>query len=229
MTLLGQAVVAIWNGIKPELEEEFLNWHVREHIPDRVALPGFQRGRRYMSIDGSPRFFNFYEAESLADLTSEAYMASLNQPTPWTGQVMRHFTQMSRTVCGVVASAGYGAGIVIETMRLTGRVERDRFIAAVIGDVVEPATARNGIVGVHLLEGQSASRAETAETRLRGASESADWILLVEAVRMEAITDLRRNLISDAAITACGADTTIRRGAYGLQFALSRAELRPGV
>ena len=82
MTLLGQAVVAIWNGIDPELEDAFLNWHVHEHIPDRVALPGFQRGRRYMSIDGSPRFFNFYEAETLGDVTSDAYMAALNQPMP---------------------------------------------------------------------------------------------------------------------------------------------------
>jgi hypothetical protein len=225
MTLLGQAVVAIWNGIKPELEDEFLDWHVHEHIPDRVALPGFQRGRRYMSIDGSPRFFNFYEALTLGDVTSDAYMAALNQPTPWTGRVMRHFTQMSRTVCGVAASAGCGAGIVIETMRLSGPVERDGFIAAMTRDVIEPSAARKGIVGVHLLEGQPASHAETAETRLRGASESADWILLIEAVRMDAITELRANLISDDAIIACGAGMAIRRGAYGLQFTLSRFEL----
>ncbi|QDZ12374.1 DUF4286 family protein [Devosia ginsengisoli] len=227
MTLLGQAVVAIWNGIKPELEDEFLNWHVHEHIPDRVALPGFQRGRRYMSIDGSPRFFNFYEAETLGDVTSDAYMAALNQPTPWTEQVMRHFTQMSRTVCGVAASAGCGTGVVIETMRLSSRVERDGFVAAMTRDVIAPTAARPSIVGVHLLEGQSASHAETAETRLRGASESAEWILLVEAARMDAITDLRRSLIGDDAIIACGAGTTIRRGAYALQFALSRSEL-PG-
>lgn len=228
MTLLGQAVVAIWNGIKPELEDEFLNWHVHEHIPDRVALPGFQRGRRYMSIDGSPRFFNFYEAATLGDVTSDAYMAALNQPTPWTGRVMRHFTQMSRTVCGVAASAGCGAGIVIETMRLSSRVERDGFAAAMIRNVIEPAAARQGIVGVHLLEGQAASHAETAETRLRGASESAEWILLVEAVRMEAVTDLRGSLIGDHAVIACGAGTAIHRGAYGLQFVLSRAELERG-
>lgn len=225
MTLLGKAVVAIWNGIKPELEDEFLNWHVHEHIPDRVALPGFQRGRRYMSIDGSPRFFNFYEAENLADVTSAAYIAALNDPTPWTRQVMAHFTQMSRTVCSVTASAGCGAGVVIETMRLSSRVERNGFVAAMTRDVIEPAAARRGIVGVHLLEGQAASRAETAETRLRGASENADWILLVEAVRMDVITELRGNLISNQAIIACGAGTAIQRGAYGLQFALSRSEL----
>ena len=226
MTLLGQAVVAIWNGMEPGLEDEFLNWHVHEHIPDRVALPGFQRGRRYVAIDGSPRFFNFYEAESLAAVTSEAYLAALNQPTPWTEQVMRHFTQMSRTVCGVAASAGCGAGAVIETMRLSSRVARAGFVHAMARDLIAPVSARKGIVGVHLLEGQSAARqAETAETRLRGASESAEWILLVEAVRMDAIVELRGSLISDQALIACGAGTAIQRGAYGLQFALARSDL----
>ena len=138
---------------------------------------------------------------------------------------MAHFTQMSRTVCGVAASAGRGAGVVIETMRLASRIERDRFVAAMARDVIAPVAAQHGIVGMHLLEGQPASQAETAETRLRGASESADWILLVEAVCMDVITELRGNLISNQAIIACGAGTPIRRGAYALQFALARSDL----
>ncbi|KRA47640.1 hypothetical protein [Devosia sp. Root635] len=226
MTLLGKGVVAIWNGIAPGLEDAFLNWHVHEHMRDRVGLPGFQRGRRYVSIDGSPGFFNFYETESLADLTSEAYMAALNHPTPWTGRVIPHFTQMSRTLCRVVASSGRGAGAVIETVRLASRVARDAFIADMTANIIEPAVGRSAIVGAHLLEGQSAAQpVETAETRLRGAGEVADWIMLVEAARHQDIVALRRDLIGDDAIIACGAAPAIRRGAYGLQFALSRTDL----
>jgi hypothetical protein len=226
MTLLGTGVVAIWNGIAPGLEDEFLAWHMHEHMRDRVALPGFQRGRRYISIDGSPGFFNFYEAESLADLTSAAYMAALNQPTPWTGRVIPHFTQMSRTLCQVAASRGCGTGVVIETVRLSSRVGRAAFIESVTANIVEPAAARHAIAGVHLLEGQAAAApVETAETRLRGVGEVAEWILLVEAVRHDDIVALRRDLIGDDTLIACGAGPAIRRGAYGLQFALSRAEL----
>ena len=55
MALIGQGVLAIWNGIKPEAEDDFVAWHVREHIPERVGLPGFVRGRRYVAGTALPR------------------------------------------------------------------------------------------------------------------------------------------------------------------------------
>jgi hypothetical protein len=45
MSLLGRAVVAIWNDIVPEERANFIDWHNREHIPERVAIEGFLRGR----------------------------------------------------------------------------------------------------------------------------------------------------------------------------------------
>ncbi len=49
MALAGRALLAIWNGIAEEAEADFLAWHVREHIPERVAVPGFLRARRYVA------------------------------------------------------------------------------------------------------------------------------------------------------------------------------------
>ncbi len=53
MSLLGKAVVAIWNDILPEGRDNFIEWHNREHIPERVSIPGFLRGRRYIAEQGS--------------------------------------------------------------------------------------------------------------------------------------------------------------------------------
>ena len=39
--LAGEAVVAIWNGIEPDSREQFYDWHVNEHMPERVGIPGF--------------------------------------------------------------------------------------------------------------------------------------------------------------------------------------------
>ena len=64
MSLAGQAVVAIWNGIAPEGRTEFYEWHNREHMPERVGIPGFRRGRRYIAKYGTPEFFTLYEADS---------------------------------------------------------------------------------------------------------------------------------------------------------------------
>ena len=54
MALLGTGVLAIWNNIAPGWENEFLEWHVKEHIPERIGVKGFLRGRRYISVDGTP-------------------------------------------------------------------------------------------------------------------------------------------------------------------------------
>ena len=58
MSLAGQAVVAIWNGIAPEGRTEFYEWHNREHMPERVGIPGFRRGRRYIAKYGTPEYLH---------------------------------------------------------------------------------------------------------------------------------------------------------------------------
>ena len=67
MPLLGNGVLAIWNGIESNAELDFIAWHATEHIPERVALPGFLRRRRYVAADGHPKYFTFYETEQTED------------------------------------------------------------------------------------------------------------------------------------------------------------------
>ena len=64
MSLAGPAAVCIWHDIAPEATDEFYQWHNREHMPERVGIPGFLRGRRYIAIAGAPTYFNLYEADS---------------------------------------------------------------------------------------------------------------------------------------------------------------------
>ena len=64
MSLAGTGVVAIWHDLLPEAKDDFYEWHNREHMPERVGIPGFRRGRRYIAVEGTPEFFNLYEADS---------------------------------------------------------------------------------------------------------------------------------------------------------------------
>jgi len=50
MSLSGSGVIAIWNDITEEGRANFYEWHDREHIPERVGIPGFLRGRRYIAL-----------------------------------------------------------------------------------------------------------------------------------------------------------------------------------
>ena len=109
MSLAGQAVVAIWNGIAEEGRTEFYEWHNREHMPERVGIPGFRRGRRYIAKYGHPEFFTLYEADSAEVLVGQDYLNRLNNPTPWTARVPpTFFRDTSRGICRVKLSLGVG-------------------------------------------------------------------------------------------------------------------------
>ena len=224
MALIGTGVLAIWNGIAAEADADFLAWHMREHIPERVGVPGFLRGRRYIAEDGHPKYFNFYEAETADVFTSPAYLARLNDPTPWTRRVVAHFTDTSRTPCDVAATRGLGEGSWIEAIRLE-LGNGDRFAATAERDLLPALSAAPGVVAAHLLRGRTETRTVTAETKLRGQPDRlAAWILLVEAVDGGMLRDLRAGKLADGALQALGAQG-IERDLYALQFSLSRAEL----
>ena len=46
MTMLTDAILGGWNDVDPAQETAFNDWYVRDHLPDRLAVPGFRRGRR---------------------------------------------------------------------------------------------------------------------------------------------------------------------------------------
>lgn len=231
MALLGKGVLAIWNGIAPEAEAAFLAWHVREHIPERVGLPGFLRGRRYVALDGSPAYFNFYETDSPAALASDAYTARLNAPTEWTRAVVAHFRDTSRTVCDVVESLGAGEGGVIETIRLRPAAGGEGFAPGLLAALSQPLLEAPGIVGVHLLRGrQDDSKGGTAEKALRAQpDEIVDWVLLIEAVDAASVRAARAGAAAAEALTRAGAAPDLRRGLYQLQFGLSGDTMRLGI
>jgi hypothetical protein len=227
MALIGSGVLAIWNGIAPQAEDDFVAWHVREHIPERVGLPGFLRGRRYVAVDGHPKYFNFYETETAADLSSPVYQARLNAPTDWTRRVVAHFTDTSRTICDVAWSFGVGEGGWIETIVLESAVAAETFQTAMRARLEGAIASIPGIVGLHLLKGhRAAGQGDTVEKKLRGAPDkTVAWIVLAEAVGPESLQAFRSQTGSDQAMASGGAGETIRRGIYHMQFALTKAEL----
>ena len=52
MALLGQGAIAMWWDIAPDRRAEFEDWHTHEHFPERMGIPGFQRGSRWADADG---------------------------------------------------------------------------------------------------------------------------------------------------------------------------------
>jgi len=68
------------------MEEEFNAWYDSEHLPERLAIPGFRSARRW-SADCAPaegKYRATYELDSPAVLQSPAYIARYSGATPWT-------------------------------------------------------------------------------------------------------------------------------------------------
>lgn len=106
-------ILAIWNDRDDEITEFYEDWYVHQHLLERVALPGWRFGRRYERLGDAfpgPRFFTYYEMDDVRAMYSDAYMARLNDPTPETERVMRHWRNMTRTSCELVARDGAFVG-----------------------------------------------------------------------------------------------------------------------
>ena len=161
------AVMAVWGDAAPEVEAEFGEWYFREHVPERVGLPGFRSGRRYRRVgSGKHRYLALYEVDDVSVLSGGAYIERLNNPTPWTQSMMPHFRNFVRGVFDVPARVGEVHGGAIVTLRLPKAPEAvlDR-----LGGTVLPALqAREGVTRAQLWRANIAqSTVETTEKSMR--------------------------------------------------------------
>ena len=70
------------------LEDEFNAWYDTEHVPERVAVPGFETGLRYVCLDGFPRYLAMYDTVNPEVFDTEGYLrVSFDRASPWTKRV----------------------------------------------------------------------------------------------------------------------------------------------
>ena len=225
MALLGEGALVIWHDVRAETD--YNEWHSKEHMLERVRVPGFRRGLRYVAVAGSPRYMNLYEVDDAATLTSKPYLDRLNDPTPWTRRVLPSMRNNSRTLCRVVASHGAGICGYLLTVQLAPQPDREQELRLWLANDALPALAgRPGIIGAHLLEGdQAASRTGTEEKRLRGAADAiADLVVLVGGYDADALRAAGDDVVSKGQLVAHGAvEPTI--GLYQLLHAVTEPDL----
>ncbi|HET7875412.1 MAG TPA: hypothetical protein VFN71_07785 [Methylomirabilota bacterium] len=223
MSLLGTAILAFWADIEPAGEADYLHWHTKEHMPERVGIPGFLRGRRYVAVKGAPKYFMMYETESVATLAGPAYVERLNNPTPWTQRCLKLFRNSNRTACRTAASVGRGLGEAMATLRLGPTAGNDTRLREWLTRTAFPALlSRPDIVGVHLCEADlEATQVRTEEKKLRDRpDEAARWVVLVEGIEPEALDVACAELLDPEALRAHGAAADPVLGIYRLHYIL---------
>ena len=224
--LLGEAAVIIWNDVAEEGRAQFYEWHDKEHIPERLSIPGFRRGRRYSRPQHSPQWLTMYEADNLQVLTSAAYLARLNAPTSATARALEHFRNTSRAVCRIAHSRGSSSGGHMLALRLAVPAEAsDAMCEYMTADAFPGAMALTGVVACHLYAAdESASYVRTAESSTRK-FDVPSWVLLCEATFAEAAERARR-LFESAELRSRGVEVRSDAATYSLEICRESAPVR---
>ena len=193
--LLGAGAVLVWNDVTEAGRTQFYEWHDKEHIPERLAIPGFRRGRRYAKAGHSPEWLTIYEADDLGVVVSPEYLRRLNSPTPGTVRMLHDFRNTSRAVCEVVHTVGSSSGGHILALRLDlPAAQGDAMCRYLRTEVFPRAMAEIGVVACHLYAAdQSASFLKTAEASTRE-FDVPSWVILVEMTTPDAAERVRQRI-----------------------------------
>jgi hypothetical protein len=215
--MIGRAAVAIWCDIAFDVRDELNDWHTHEHMPERLAIPGFLRGSRWIAERGTG-YLMLYEAESEEAITGGGYLERLNNPTPWSRQMMPHHRNMVRGPCRVEASFGAGLGSAMLTVRFSAPRERADALRAPLALL----PARKGLAAAALLHHIGpAGGPLTTEQQLRGGDRRPDWVVLVNGYSAEALAELAASELNDRVLPGSEA------GVYRLSYVLTRYTGRP--
>ncbi|GAB3625314.1 sugar ABC transporter [Pandoraea terrae] len=179
-----RAQLCIWTDIDPAFEADFNRWYDREHMQERVAIPGFRFARRFKALDATARpYLALYCTQDAAVFTSDAYRNAFNGQTEWS---LRNFARMRATQRRVgtldveagVGQGGFLAAFVLSEAALAA--VRDRLAAQ-----LTETTAADGIIRATLQV--TVPTLSVSLTAPDAAAAPADGVVLIEGTSAEAV------------------------------------------
>ncbi|WP_088156582.1 DUF4286 family protein [Achromobacter xylosoxidans] len=134
----------------PVHEADFNRWYDREHVEERVRIPGFLSGARYLSREGGRKYLGLYRTESLAAFTTADYRAAFERQTAWSVTNLDRMRDPMRRVCAVRAVTGFGSGSELVVLPLAAANDSEALAARAQALGAELAQA-DGFVQSYLL------------------------------------------------------------------------------
>jgi hypothetical protein len=221
MALAGKALVAIWNDIAPEMRDDFFEWHPREHMVERLGIPGFLRGRRYAAVEADVEFLTLYEVADVAVLVSEAYKQRLLNPTPWSSKMLPAFRNNVRGACRIHFSEGCAMGGFMHTLRLrAAEGEESRVVHGLKQRILPGMIDLPRITGVHLVENDASLTGGNVGNQRGRVISLPHLVVLVEGSTREGVRDACARRLDDGRWGALGGVEEIQRGLYQMEYSI---------
>lgn len=181
------ARLSIWTDVDPVHEPDFNRWYDREHMAERMAIPGFRRARRFATLDSCPRpYLALYDVDALAVFRSPAYARAIAAQTEWSQRNLLRMRDMQRRVGELPLDAGAGEGGALAAFVVAAAEPPAALVAAVAAGL-----ARDGVLRVTLQQTDVGLSTPLAP----GATPArADLLATVEATTPQAAADAAKAL-----------------------------------
>jgi hypothetical protein len=222
MPLAGKGMLLTSMNIDPADEADFNRWYDREHLLERVAIPGFLEARRYVAHSSNPKYLCLYSTKAFDVLDSPAYRKALNNPTEWSKTTLARFKNMIRAIARITISRGQGRGAALGIIRLRPAAGSEDRLRAALRQKLDPKEL-DGIVAMHLIESdQALSRPITDDPPVSDPS-SGDWFILIDGTEIDAISAVIGARFTGSA--AFGSAAQISSGIYKLMWDLASSDV----
>jgi hypothetical protein len=221
MPLAGKGMLLTSMDIDPSDEADFNRWYDREHLEERVAIPGFLEARRYVAHEGRPKYLCLYSTATFEVLDSPAYRTVLANPTDWSTRTMALFRNMIRAVARITISRGRGRGAALGIVRLRPAAGGEDSLRTALREKLDPGMS-DRIISTHLIESDPAlSRPITNDPSVSNPG-AGDWFALIDGTDVNAVSKfLAAHLGDSAAIKSA----MISSGVYNLMWDLAKSDI----
>lgn len=226
MGLYGTGMLMTFTEVAPEDEDEYNEWYNREHIDERVWMPGFHRARRYVAVDSDARvkYFASYETGTVRDLADPDYMARLQVQSEWSQKVMAGFTKFDRLTAEITIDQTHGfSGWLGVTRFFPEESQRDGLRNLLKEEVFPDLKGRLNMLGGCLAENdiEVSNIGLSAQGKPVPPGQIPEWIVLLDGATEAAVRDANDGL-ADALEGAGLASASLDRTIYGFLFGNNR-------
>ena len=220
MPMAGKGMLLTSMNIDAAHEVEFNRWYDREHLEERVAIPGFIEARRYVAHEGNPKYLSLYSTETFEVLDSPAYRTALANQTAWSKANIARFQNMIRAVARITISRGTGRGAALGIIRLRPPAGGEVKLRAALHEQLDPASL-DGIISMHLIESDPALSKPITDNPAADNPGGGDWFVLIDATDVDAVPRASARLIDNAAFKPL----LITSGAYRLMWDIAKSDI----